>query len=734
MDDDEEDDRTSILKIPQYIVDNIKNIEEVHDNIQQINAFNDKYDNKLINSVSFPSNDNNLNFGKIKDSDYRNIKYPLHKIIRHNDIYENINKLVYDIKQFKVCLPLFIRSHILYKVDNGHSIPIINDEYLSACINVLTIKDSRGPPIQCESKIDLIEELSDFYNKEFILNVPTFRKIKVVNCSQLLAFISTEIITNYNNSISVHFFEFLFKFVNSYVSYLFDTELEEIEIDTYKYTNKMYDEKNKDNIKSFARKIKMLFLQGDTDMIDVYLPQTQLIKDFILPRLKEGEKHYININKYPDQYLPYLINMNRILESIGKSTFQVMPLSKSLIPDHIKLDTRMLIDLFVKDKNKYFNDVNSNKYDIWNMFFDMSKKIFKDKGKGKDKGQYRYKFKFDYMINTDGYSTSLSFFKKGARKRTGKGIKYKDTDCPYIDELNIEQLNKIRKNSSSVYNDPGKKNIYYMANDSGKTLRYSSKQRSKELQKLTYKKFINDMQMKTVVNNKTVKKIESKLTECKSKTYDYEEFNKYIKCKLDIMYELSEFYQDVRFRKWRARAYINKQRSESKLTNKIIETYGIGGKDICIFIGNWSQPQQMRNFISTPGKGLRKNIEKLSNGRIKFIRIDEFRTSCLHYKTGEKLANKRVGIGKNAYELHSVLTRKGKNNVTECIHRDKNAIKNYRMLVKYYMRFYSRPLFFLRGLKVESLNNEDFKYLYNEMEFNKFDRKPSKKGNKLRVS
>ena len=729
--DDENDE--SILNIPQYLLGKLENENRIIENIETRKALveNEKFKDSILKDIKFPPKTNKIDFSKNSNSDYRCIKIPLLKIGRKMTVFNRLNYLACEMKKLKIVLYLFIRSYILHKFNNISSVlnvsdndihvgnlPIIDEKFVDSCIRVLTVRDNRGPPITLESKKNLILELNDFYKNNFKKVINDYEKINVTNCSQLLAFITIEVVTNYENAIKVNFFEYFFRFMNEFIDHLYEDNLKDCDAESKK--------KLKKHIQSLTKKCKLFFLHEKYEEISTFLPEILWLKDYILPKLAPGPKasHYYQVKADPQRYLPYLINMNIILENIGRSTFQVLPLSKNMIPDHIKIDTKMMIDLFINEnKNYYLNNIKTLKYTIWNQFFVLNKRIFKDKGK----------YAFDYLINTDGISATLSFFKIGAKKYTNNEIfkKKEDNEIPYIDELTIDQLNRI-KNQTIAYDDPGKKNIHYIEGENGGKLRYTSKQRIRESERNKHQRFTENFKNKTLkediknqteCNNSTenkpltIKEIESKLSESSAKTYDSEKFNEYMKKKVEVMNKLSKVYQDISLRKWRMRAYINKQRSESKLVDRLLNIIGKGSnKQICIFIGNWSQTKQMRNFVSTPGIGLIKRIMKLSNGRIKFVKIDEFRTSCIYYKTGEMLENKEVIIEGFTRKLHSVLTRKGENGSMECIHRENNSVKNYRTMVQYYLKYYTRPIPFIRGVDKEKIKEEKMlENIYNEL-------------------
>lgn len=688
----------------------IRHYDDILSEYRKLNDIDNNYGNLFLNELTTPSREDNIILDQKSVSDYKSIKVPLYPYIKDQEVYNKLLSLIFTVKQIKVTLYLFIRLYIVFKyneiankfLEEGNpnypikNLPIVNEEFVFCCIHTLTTKDKRGPPIKNVDKLKLLIELAKFYRDHFLKLVPNHTKLSVTNCSQLMSYICTEVVTNYNNVIEVYFFECFFRFVNAYNRSLFKEN-----IDNCKTKSEL--KKINKYINSIARIVKTGLLTETYNEIQNVIPNILMLKDFILPKLSENKTHKFGIQENPQKYLPYMINMNVILETLGKKPFQVLPLSKSLIPDHIKIDTKMLVDLFVDDgkKKEYLDNIEKYQPKIWSRYFKINSRVFKR----------RKNFVFDYMINTDGKSVTLSFFREGAKKyKGGNSYKHKSKDLPYIDELSINQLNKIRK-STMVYDDPGKKNIHFMMNNQRRRLRYSSKRRTKELQTIEHRAKIEEFKNEPIVTigdkQKTIKEIESELNKLSSKTYDYENFGEYVKEKMRQMYQLCVPYQSEIFRSWRYRSYINKQRSESKLVNEIIKTFGENDKPIYIFIGNWSQTKQMRNFISTPGKGLIKKISKLSNGRIKFIQIDEFRTSCLDYKTGELMENKTVQLEGKSIKLHSVLTRKEETKSMECIQRDYNSVMNYRTIVQYYMKYNSRPLAFMRGIELKEMQGKE---------------------------
>ena len=125
------------------------------------------------------------------------------------------------------------------------------------------------------------------------------------------------------------------------------------------------------------------------------------------------------------------------------------------------------------------------------------------------------------------------------------------------------------------------------------------------------------------------------------------------------------------------------------------------GKNPILIQGDWGVTKQMRHFISTPNISIKRKLKE----RFKVFNIDEYRTSCLHYKTEEKGDNLYF-IDKNnkKRKLHSVLTFKMEPTKNECnkiridcINRDYNGCLNMRKIFNHYMKTGERPLRYRRG-------------------------------------
>ena len=96
------------------------------------------------------------------------------------------------------------------------------------------------------------------------------------------------------------------------------------------------------------------------------------------------------------------------------------------------------------------------------------------------------------------------------------------------------------------------------------------------------------------------------------------------------------------------------------------------------------------------------NVETRMGGEV--YNIDEYRTSCLNYKTEEPSSNLYLPDKNNkTRKIHSILTYKMENNRLGCINRDKNGCKNIQKVFEYYIKNNERPENYRRGQTIQKL-------------------------------
>ena len=347
-------------------------------------------------------------------------------------------------------------------------------------------------------------------------------------------------------------------------------------------------------------------------------------------------------------------------------------------------------------------------------------------------------FERNNIITGDpGMKSICTFLGKGNKTKTKKGIPEKD----------------INGNNTG--------NIEYC---------YRNRRRLEETRRLKYGISNENRKQKMIYNNKSIKERESELTEFSHKSIDLQIYEKYIKMKLKLLYDINNnkfIYTDIELQKTRKRKSkrkIKRVRIKKKLIKeytiqrKIIkntidldeildedkkkptepnkkisyndylkkirffahinkerheahiinEIKEIYGSNKTIIIGDQSRNGKIR-YISTPNCRMIKLLKR----HFKIYFIDEFRTSKLSWLTDEPCENlKMTNLKGIKRSIHSVLTFKMSNS-NVCVNRDTNAVRNMFKIVKSLIYNKNRPYNFCRSTKIENIKPIKVKLLTN---------------------
>ena len=658
---------------------------------------------------------------------YRCLKLPITSIIyKETEVKENMEILQNAIiRTNKITTKTYflLRLWVLDKYHNNLDIPEITEDTISMCMKSILLPSSGQKPKG--NNAVLLKEFQQLHS---------FSLEDGSNLSSILDYYTTTMITAIENNIKMRFFDYIKRFVNSYFKHLYQEEIENKE-----FKKQLYKEINL---------VKNDIINNTLTCDEKYHKWLKENRYKIVPEIfaKPGEpmetSYYYDIKITPYKYLKHMIFMCLELEKIERKSFQFFPIQTNSIPRHIQVDTKALVELFVdtqkhqklldiwitnskeitkgknqgkiknKTKQDLYNQLEQNKEFIWNTFFNIT--------------QTRKNYVFDYTIITDGYATSLRFLhndfveeeqvkkdKKKAGKKALQGLtkeqkdkikddkkvlqkeqikqkrlenkdkpkkskKEENPEFPYIDEVSKEVLE-----GKHIFIDPGKRALFSMMDDDSNYFSYTNRKCLKETKRLKYQALL-----KNYKNKIEITKIEEGLNKYNSKTCNIEKFQEYITAKIKANEILVPLYQDIKFRQYKWYAYINKKRTEDNMVNKIANKYS---KDHIIIIGDWSIGKQMRNFISTPNLTLKRKLQET----FRVYNIDEFRTSCLSYKTEELCENLYLKFKKDPKQkerkIHSILTYKMENNRKGCINRDKNGCKNIQKVFNYYMETGERP-------------------------------------------
>jgi hypothetical protein len=518
----------------------------------------------------------NFTFRSDIKSPYKTLKITLKSILKDKEnVLPLLNDLVFSMNDLVIHTYQFIRLYILYLYDKDENLPEINDTFILYCMKTLGLRDNRGKKA---TDTDLLLKLETFYNEEYQPPL-NHQKTNLKNKTYLLPYLATGIHTSLSNNISEHFLQHLFRFINKTTT----------EITSEKST--LF--KLKSDINNLNLETNPIF----NDWKQQHLPS-------ILPiDIKKSISYDVKIN--PFNYLKGMLYMNSILEGEGNKLYQPLPLRSNIIPKHITLDTACIINLFCEGKGELLKNLKEKQCEIWSNLLNTGHRIFK----------YKH-YSFHNQIQTDGISCCLLFIHNNFKdKKWGSKVPVlEEQDFYNIEDLNKEQLETL-KDRTIIGCDPGKRSLVYMVDEKGNKLQYTAPQRRRES-----KTKCNQRIMLYERKKNGITKMESRLTEENSRTVHYQKFKEYLIVKDKVNKQTLDFYKRDTWRRMNFRTYCYTQKSIDNFLNRIKTTFG---ENILIGYGNWSRSSQMKNFIPTINKGLRKLIHK----RYDTLTINECHTS-----------------------------------------------------------------------------------------------------------
>jgi len=591
-------------------------------------------------------------FRNNEKSAYKTFKIPLKTILLNHDTTQPvINHLVFEMNDLVIHTYQFIRLYVLHQYTKKLPLPELNETFILYCIKTLGLRDNRGKK---GKDTELLETLEHFYKTEYqtLLN---HKKTNLKNTTFLLPYLATQIHTSLNNNLQEHFIQHFLRFIN-------------------KTTNEITEEKA-----TLFQFKKHLFDLSETDTMFSNWKETH-IPNILPPEIKKSIHYDVKVR--PFEYLKGMLYMNSVLEKMESKLFQPLPLRSNIIPKHIIIDTASLINLFSPEKDNEGNktkkgellsSVKENQIEVWGNFLDIKNKIFKNKH-----------YQFHNQIQTDGISCCLLFIRKDLKdKKWGSRVPVlQEQDFHTIEDLSKEQLDTL-KERNIVGCDPGKRSLVYMMDKNGNKLQYTAPQRKRESKAKTNQRILLEERKR----NGIIKK-ETHLSFQNSKSVDYEKFKLYLVEKDKLNKETSEFYKREVWRKMKFRQYSYDKKSIDTFLNKIKETFG---ENILIGYGNWSRSTQMKHFMPTMNKGLRKLIHK----KYDTITINECNTSkkcCVCNKDLEYYKDKEGNKVFRLLKCSDCVSCENKKIVFRT--RDANSSINIMKLTSCWIENQERPLCF----------------------------------------
>lgn len=628
-------------------------------------------------------------------------------IIKNKSYLKIINEL--SIKTNKIVIHAygFIKLYCLYVYENNEKLPTLDKNFISDVFKVITQRKCGSGGYRADNMPLQLKKLTEFYKEHYSKTINNDDILYYDKMSYILAYEAIDMVTNINNNIQEHFLQHLNKFVN--ISYDIKNKIAAI----------CNENKSKDDIKQKKNELYKEIRVVKNDLLSLEKPKSnkkyhKWIKEqrkLILPDKNKFDKDNIlyDIKSNTSDYLKAMIYIGKELEkkydAMGDNNrqirlFNILPLRTNIVQKYITIDTAAFIQNFLKNEpttehlKNYKKDNNQEK--LWSKAFRLDKRVFK-----------KNKYAFNYMIKTDGISASILFIRLNndgtPMKKTDKNCKVSN-DTKYIEKIEITD---DIKNKRIVAVDPNVSDILYCGskNKDGKleTFRYTQNQRRLEIGTKKYSKIMDNLSKTTMINDKTIKELETELSEYNSKTSNYSKFVKYLVKKNEINNMLFNYYEQELFRKFKLNRFINTQKSESKMIKNFENKFGDNENTVFV-IGDYDRGDRI--IKGCEPTILKRSRQLFKNAGYPVYLVNEFRTSKLCNGCHGELEKFMVRESHRPRDIkqHKKILVNGLLQCTsvkpkcELIHnRDKNAVQNMLYIVDNIVKNGERPKIFTRS-------------------------------------
>ena len=642
----------------------------------------------------------------------------INNIIKDTTILPIIHDLVNRTNKIVIHSYQFIKLYCIFCYDNQRSFPIIDKEFICDVFKVVTQRKSNKGGYTDKTMPDSLRVLYDFYHQHYFTTTITDDIIYYDKLPYILAYEAIDMVTNIKNNIQEHFIDHL----NKYVHLVFKVKEKSAQITKENKDKVIRKELHKQLYDEINKVKKDLISLEEPQSIEKYHSWIKEQRNFLYPNKTEFENNNIHYD-LKSKTLDYLVSMfylsrqfellndeiirnNKMSDTKIKQIrlFNVLPLRTNMIGKNICIDTCGLISNFLGDEptTSHFKDYKKeNKYfDLWNRVFKLNKRTFK---KGK-------KYQFNFMIRTDGVSCCALFIRLGTNgkplPKTNKNKKCsEEVNTDYIEKTEItDELRKMKV----VCCDPGMSDLIYCGakDDEEKlqTFRYTQNQRRLETRLKKYNKLTDKISKETIIEDQTIKEIETELSVLNSKSSNYEKFREYCIEKNKINYKLYHHYEQRFYRKLKLNRFTNTQKSELKMVNNFSKKFGSPENTIFV-MGDYDKGSyHMKGVEPVICKKFRRIFK---NAGYKTFLVNEFRTSKLcnccngeleHFLERPSQKPKLKKEGKTEI-CHGLLRCKSVKHKCEIFHnRDKNAVQNMLNIVRSVFNTGKRPEVFCRDI------------------------------------
>ena len=573
-------------------------------------------------------------------------------------------------------------SHALkFYILSAPSLPVISEETIEAILYLLNKGGAWQP--RSTDKITHRERLSPYIER--YCQIVGFEHPNLRSEQQSINYIKASMITNLKVNVQEHFVKMLLRYINL----RFDVK-----------GKKRLNKDERDMFFSRLRYFKSILLfdvvPESLDMNALESDVLEEIWELILQHVagKEEPLPY-QVVADPLSFFPTYCKLSRLYEQHGFRQFSAVPLRRSLVQSHVRIDT-VILYTHILCITRREAETAVDKDDLWLRVCNLRTKAFRS----------RHGMTFEGSITTDGTSVSVylkhpdadKYGKRGGRK-SAKMLQA-DVDALYVEN----NLPACRDAPNVVVIDPNKRDILFCQDLHGTQFRYTSNQRAKETDS---RKFAR--QREALKKEPGVDLIESRIPT--HKTMHLQNYTRYLLVRRAYWRQRKEFYSDPAHTRWKWYSFINRQKSESNLIANMRKKFG---HNFTVVLGDWSDAGRTAKFqTSSKTKGWRTLFKR---NRIDCLLLDEYKTSsvcprCISSEFVEKGFKSRPHSrpwrrheGKTE-KVHGLLGCKNPNCVQQdwtsgmrYWNRDTLSTCNMRTVVRSLLDGNGRPAVFRRGV------------------------------------
>eukprot|EP00835_Amoeboradix_gromovi_P006946 NODE_954_length_2799_cov_0.717037.p1 type:complete len:298 gc:universal NODE_954_length_2799_cov_0.717037:888-1781(+) len=270
---------------------------------------------------------------------YQCIKMSLKSIVKNDIIISKLTDVALEANSIVIYTLHLVKLYLIHCYDTNIKFPIIDRQFVTSVMKVLCDEPVSGRPPTIETKL-IKDTLKVFYELHYKNTVN--EKLSFCHMNTTLDYLSTDVITIYENNIKQNYVEYVERFVNvlwrkkELISVINIVHRNEIINKLCRQLRYIKNDLLRPEEEKTCNKIYHAWI--DQQRINV-TPSRQFI--------------YYDIQCSPQDYLPLMMYMMKTIESYGTSVNNVCPLRSDIIPKNFRLDTVSLINVcFTKEQGK----------------------------------------------------------------------------------------------------------------------------------------------------------------------------------------------------------------------------------------------------------------------------------------------------------------------------------------------------------------------------------------------